>query len=496
MYTLSATQVAWLLALPMVLMVMATGCLFALLRVTRRTAQEEPSESAQRPEHRLAPGLRKPVSLSAANGVTTLEAVLQRIPFFNDLSEAHLREVIRAGRSLSMEANESVFCVDDPGDAFYVILNGDVKIYRTDSQGHEIQLETLSAGDFFGELALIDGEPRPVGAATVSSCQLFLISRRGFLTLVSKAPRVLTSLLIGLSTRIGLGFLRRFELALEKEKMQVQMETMETERHLSIAHMVTGVAHELNTPLGIVNHAASMLIDALSPEAIPALAEDEHVQEVLSDIREASMLILNNLARADGLLQTFKCLSVKQMAERKEDVDIGTLTEESVDVYKMLTQESQLHLEVIDELGDLNRRWEGYPGHFSQILLNLLTNIERYAYPQDRGGKVQIMVSRDDSESIEPRFSVVVQDFGCGIPETELPKVFDAFYTTGRSQGGTGLGLAIVHNLVTSSLQGTIHIESAPGEGTRVLISLPHIVTGKPAGVESDKIPTDLVIKL
>ncbi len=80
MYTLSATQVAWLLVLPMVLMVMATGCLFALLRVTRRTAQEEPSESAQRPEHRLAPGLRKPVSLSAANGVTTLEAVLQSIP--------------------------------------------------------------------------------------------------------------------------------------------------------------------------------------------------------------------------------------------------------------------------------------------------------------------------------------------------------------------------------------------------------------------------------
>ena len=107
MYTLSATQVAWLLALPMALMVMATRCLFALLRVTRRTAQEEPSESAQRPEHRLAPGLRKPVSLSAANGVTTLEAVLQSIPFFNDLSEAHLREVIRAGRSLAMEANES-----------------------------------------------------------------------------------------------------------------------------------------------------------------------------------------------------------------------------------------------------------------------------------------------------------------------------------------------------------------------------------------------------
>jgi len=102
-----------------------------------------------------------------------------------------------------------------------------------------------------------------------------------------------------------------------------------------------------------------------------------------------------------------------------------------------------------------------------------LTNIDRYAYPEGQGGKVRVVVSRENGTSEASRFSVVVEDFGCGIPQEDLPKVFNAFFTTGRAKGGTGLGLAIVHNLVTSALQGTVRIDSEPGQGTRVVMSLP-----------------------
>jgi signal transduction histidine kinase len=72
-------------------------------------------------------------------------------------------------------------------------------------------------------------------------------------------------------------------------------------------------------------------------------------------------------------------------------------------------------------------------------------------------------------------YLVTVQDFGRGIGAEDLPRVFDPFFTTGRSSGGTGLGMAIVRNLVTSSLQGDIKLESTPGKGTAVKLKVPRV---------------------
>ncbi len=173
---------------------------------------------------------------------------------------------------------------------------------------------------------------------------------------------------------------------------------------------------------------------------------------------------------------------MRNVTDRKEAVDFGALTEEAVGLYRLKARQSRLALEVIDELGEADRTWDGYPGHFFQVILNLLTNIDRYAYPEGQGGKVRVVVSREDGAGEASRFSVVVEDFGRGIPQEDLPKVFNAFFTTGRAQGGTGLGLAIVHNLVTSALQGTVRIDSEPGQGTRVVMSLPPEVQDEPEG--------------
>ncbi len=205
-----------------------------------------------------------------------------------------------------------------------------------------------------------------------------------------------------------------------------------------------------------------------------------HAEEVLTDLHDAAALIQSNIRRAAQLVESFKNLSVRNVTDCKEVVDIGALTEEAVGLYRLKARQSRLLLEVIDELGEADRTWDGYPGRFSQIILNLLTNIDRYAYPEGQGGKVRVVVSRENGAGEASRFSVVVEDFGRGIPQEDLPKVFNAFFTTGRATGGTGLGLAIVHNLVTSALQGTVRIDSEPGQGTRVVMSLPMEVQGEP----------------
>ena len=117
----------------------------------------------------------------------------------------------------------------------------------------------------------------------------------------------------------------------------------------------------------------------------------------------------------------------------------------------------------------------GYLGYLTQIILNLLTNVERYAYPAGTGGRVDITLA-DGPAGRDPSYVIRVRDYGAGIPAADLERVFEPFFTTGRSKGGTGLGLAIVHNLVTAGLKGTITLQSAPGEGTEAIITVPQTV--------------------
>ncbi|MDF1665592.1 MAG: HAMP domain-containing sensor histidine kinase, partial [Planctomycetota bacterium] len=115
--------------------------------------------------------------------------------------------------------------------------------------------------------------------------------------------------------------------------------------------------------------------------------------------------------------------------------------------------------------------WEGYPGFLTQVLMNLLSNTERYAFGKDQAGKVVIKLERGTST-----FALTVSDNGAGIAEKDMSKIFEPFFTTGRKQGGTGLGLSISWNLVTEALKGTLSVESTLGEGSAFRIEIPHHV--------------------
>jgi signal transduction histidine kinase len=159
-----------------------------------------------------------------------------------------------------------------------------------------------------------------------------------------------------------------------------------------------------------------------------------------------------------------------------ERTHLRKVTQDTVDLYRLKARSSHLAVSLIDGLEENGDEWEGYPGHYSQILLNLLTNIDRYAYPDGAGGKVEIELRPVGRAGTKDGYTVVVRDFGHGIAPGDLDHVFEPFFTTGRGRGGTGLGLPIVRNLVTESLNGEIRISSRLGEGTEVLLTLPRIV--------------------
>ena len=395
---------------------------------------------------------------------------LRRLPFFQDFKDHELEEIAKKGRELEADAGEVLFKEGEPGDTLWTVLKGKVKIFRVDEDGQEVDLAHYGEGTYFGEFSLIDSQPRSASVKTTVPGRFFLLDREAFLAMVAEAPQLASTFLICLSGKFRGIIDRVTSLTLERERIQAETEM---EKHRSISHMVAGVAHEINTPLGIVNNAASILTSELKLEKIPNLARDDKAARILGDLREAAALIEANIQRANNLIRTFKTLSARHVSDRKEVLDIKQLTWEITDLFLIDIQQNGLHLEVSSTLQDKDGTWETFPGHYSQVILSLLNNIVKHAYPNQAGGIVKILISNSRRKQFQGGFRVIVKDQGPGIPAENLGKVFDPFFTTSRSQGQTGLGLAIVHNLVTSSLQGSIRIESPSGAGTSVIMNFP-----------------------
>lgn len=394
--------------------------------------------------------------------------MLRNVPFFQHLSVAQLGELEQIGRSESREAGSVVFTEGEKAGSLYVILHGRVAITRHEHEdSRPIELSRLGPGDFFGELALFDGAPRSASAKTLEPTELFVLGREAFLEFLAQSPGMISELVSGVSSKIR-GVNEKFLVQiLEKERVRAEMER---ERYRSLAQLVAGVAHEINTPLGIVNTAASIIAESLSDERTTRLRADPATAAVIGDIEEAASLIQGNLARANKLVQSFKNLSVAQVIERREEVSLVAVIEEIVTLFG--PQAKRANVDVMIVAPDQPLQWIGYPGYLGQIVLNFLSNIERYAYPDGAGGKAEITLE----DAGEAGYRIVVRDWGAGIAPDDLARVFEPFFTTGRARGGTGLGMAIVHNLVTTALHGTIAIDSAPGKGTTLTLTLPREV--------------------
>lgn len=404
--------------------------------------------------------------------MATLMESLRQVPFLQSLTDCQLAQLVERGQRQSIAAGQVLFHKGDAGYCMYAILAGQVQIYLQDDHGHAVVLRVLETGEFFGEMALLDGGVRSASAVSLSPCELFILEREAFVDLLTTSPQLLSRLFADLTQRIRDTDERYFQDEIAKQTLRADMER---ERHRSLAQMVAGVAHEVNTPLGIINTAASIIKRELTSETVTALPDDRKVHMLVADLLETADLMQRNIVRAHTLIQSFKNLSVSQIVDTKETLVLPDVVEEILALFSIQARQARLDVTFNHALPEQQRTWVGYRGHLSRILLNLLTNVERYAYPDSTGGTVTVTLDTHTRHQ-EPHFRLTVRDSGCGIAPEHVPHVFDAFFTTGRSKGGTGLGMAMVYNLVTSALHGTIHLESAPGQGTTVTVTFPHVV--------------------
>lgn len=279
--------------------------------------------------------------------------------------------------------------------------------------------------------------------------------------------------------RDALLFLDNWKIAfstflLQERLVQERMlrQHMQYERMKSLATMVAGVAHEMNTPLGVARTAADMASNVaeqmLSPEATP-----EQKEEHAKDFKEVCGLLTKNIIRTHELVKSFKQLSTSQLSDKRTERVLTDIIQDCITSMGPSLKKRSVTV-ALNSTEDADFSWDGFPGHLTQVIVNFIQNTLRYGYPEGNG-QIHIDVSETTHQD-QTAFCIQYRDAGGGIPADILPRVFEPFVTTGRGQGGSGLGLAICHNIVVELLKGDIQCTSKAGEGVLFTVLIPKVV--------------------
>lgn len=259
------------------------------------------------------------------------------------------------------------------------------------------------------------------------------------------------------------------ELLSTLEKLhQFQGQLVETEKMASLGDMVAGIAHEVNTPIGLGVTASTLLGDRLMD--IKNAFEDKtlkssQLKKFLTQGEENIGIIYRNLERAAKLISSFKKVAVDQSSVDTRIFNINELLEEVYLTLKAKLTKKQVVLN-IDCPEDLIV--ESKPGPINQILLNLILNSLIHGFEGKPEGVINISVIY-----LSDQLHINYTDDGVGIDENIKAKIFEPFTTTKRGSGGSGLGLHLVFNIITQALNGHIDFESELGSGTKFNITFP-----------------------
>jgi signal transduction histidine kinase len=281
---------------------------------------------------------------------------------------------------------------------------------------------------------------------------------------------------LGRRERDLIGAKERADAALAELK-ETQTNLIQAEKLASLGQLVAGVAHEINTPVGIALTTSTALdgeVKRLKEGAETGRLLRSDLTRAVERLTEGSRLLFANLYRAAELVHSFKQVAADQASGERRAFEMQEWLKEVLTSLSPVLRKSghQIRIDCPDGLV-----LDSYPGSLAQVVTNLITNARDHAFRDGRSGVLSIVVTDPKPGWVRIEFS----DDGSGIAAEHLPKVFDPFYTTGRDRGRTGLGLHIVHNIVTVTLQGQIQIFSKPGEGTRFVIDIPATLGGPEA---------------
>ncbi|MDM8549539.1 AAA family ATPase [Desulfobacterales bacterium HSG2] len=259
---------------------------------------------------------------------------------------------------------------------------------------------------------------------------------------------------------------RQLEESLETLR-RTQDHLVQSEKMAALGGLVAGVAHEINTPVGIGISEASFIkakTRSFSESYRSGSLRRSDFEKYIRNATESAASILTNLGRAADLIASFKQVAADQSSDQRRRFALKPYIREILVSLSPKFKKTS-HTITVNCPEDLEI--DSHPGAFSQIIANFVTNSLLHGFEGIESGKIRFDVTTE-GEDILFRYS----DNGVGMDEESLGRVFDPFFTTKRTRGGTGLGMHIVFNLVTQTMGGEIKCSSTPGEGTGFLIRM------------------------
>ncbi|MBD1389319.1 hypothetical protein IC617_07770 [Neiella sp. HB171785] len=247
-----------------------------------------------------------------------------------------------------------------------------------------------------------------------------------------------------------------------------QHQLVEAEKMSQLGQLVAGVAHEINTPVGVAVTAATLL-ERQAQDLEQHVAEESltrrALEEYVSSTLQTSEMVRSNLQRAANLIRNFKEVAADQSSEHLRQFGLLDYVNSLIKSLQPELKGYQLDISVD---GDETLQLHSYPGAYSQVLTNLIMNSLKHGFYRDKHHHIQISF-----EVHEQHLLLKYRDDGRGIDAVTLPRIFDPFFTTQRTSGGTGLGLHIVYNVVSQKLGGTIEVHSDIGDGVEFNMRMP-----------------------
>lgn len=245
----------------------------------------------------------------------------------------------------------------------------------------------------------------------------------------------------------------------DQELIMTLHEVEYSNKMASIGRLAAGVAHEINNPLAVINEKAGFIKDLLIIKK--AYGKDDtlagSIDVILSSVQRCGRITKRLLGFARHMKLSIQSVHVEEMVQ---------------EVLEFLHKEAEyrtiaISLNIPDDIPKI----ETDAGKLQQVLLNIMNNAFT---AMGSGGHLDITAEMSGQEMV----SVRIADDGCGIPEANLKRVFEPFFSTNTGEGGTGLGLSITYGLVRE-LGGSIDVKSEEGKGTVFTLALPLVIGGK-----------------
>jgi len=413
---------------------------------------------------------------------------------FRRVSPEMVKELVKKMKIRSHALGETIINKDDVGYTMYFIMSGEVKIHD-----NEHLLATLGSGEFFGEMSILDREPRSMSVTAVEPSMTGSIQRNDFFNVLNKYPGMVVELIGFISRRLRklnkfmVEQLRNREKELEQQVAertadlekknaeledaiitirQSQQQLIMQEKLASLGSLTAGVAHELHNPLNFVNNFTELSIEMIN-ETIDS--GDVNDIKIMTTMLQRNLdKILFHGQRAEGIIKSM-IMHSNTSTGKKTLTDINVLCDQSANMVSYSTNNiatgCPVRLEKNFDPGLPSI--EIIPRDISRVLINLLNNafyeINRKWKNSSSNYEPKIIISTSKTPH---HVLISIEDNGFGIAENIRDKIFEPFFTTKPAGEGVGLGLSISNDIVAAH-GGKLKVESVENSFSRFIISLP-----------------------